>query len=179
MRTGSNSWNDVALTSVARRHRPTRMSDGQTNGPEQSQTVRYAHVEGLEKKFPLRTPTARHRTRRSGCGAHANTGRCLLWDRLGSAMFPHPWPRLNIAIRTMLSTRWGDHWPTVKAELGNALKFRSSATRRPVVELMVSSIDRRRFLQVGMSVFAAPLAGGRGGHGGGLSSNGGRLCTCG
>jgi hypothetical protein len=27
---------------------------------------------------------------------------------LAAFMFPHPWLRLNIAIRTMLSTRWGD-----------------------------------------------------------------------
>jgi len=28
------------------------------------------------------------------------------WDRLGPAVFPHPWLRLHVAIRTMPSTRW-------------------------------------------------------------------------
>jgi hypothetical protein len=56
-------------------------------------------------------------------------------------MFPHPWLRLNIAIRTMLSTRWGDQWLTVKAELGKAL-----------------ALQRRHFLQgVSASILAAPL----------------------
>jgi len=36
----------------------------------------------------------------------------------------HPWLRVQLAIRTMLATRWGKQWPTVKAELGKALRER-------------------------------------------------------
>jgi hypothetical protein len=46
-------------------------------------------------------------------------------------MFPHLWLRLQLAIRMMLSTRWGDHWPTVKAELGKALALRERMRRVP------------------------------------------------
>jgi len=36
----------------------------------------------------------------------------------------HPWIRIQIAIRTIMSTRWGDQWPTVGKELGKAVYFR-------------------------------------------------------
>ena len=45
-------------------------------------------------------------------------------------MFPHPWLRLNIAIRAMMSTRWSDQWPAVKLELGKAAKFREVVLRK-------------------------------------------------
>jgi hypothetical protein len=34
----------------------------------------------------------------------------------GSMFFSHPWLRLRVVIRTMLSTRWRDRWPTVNGE---------------------------------------------------------------
>jgi len=46
-------------------------------------------------------------------------------------MFPHSWLRLHVAIRTMLSTRWGDEWPTVKAELGKAVHLREVLRKAP------------------------------------------------
>jgi len=49
--------------------------------------------------------------------------------RLRVSMFPHPWLRLHVAIRTMLATRWGDEWPTVKAALEKALELRRKLHR--------------------------------------------------
>jgi hypothetical protein len=43
----------------------------------------------------------------------------------------HPWIRLHITIRAMRETLWGDEWPTVKAELGKALKLRDRLRRAP------------------------------------------------
>jgi hypothetical protein len=43
----------------------------------------------------------------------------------------HPWVRVQIAIRVMRETLWGDDWPTVKAELGKALKLRDRLRRAP------------------------------------------------
>ncbi len=40
---------------------------------------------------------------------------------LALPIYAHPWLRLNVASATMLSTRGGDQWLTVKAELGKAL----------------------------------------------------------
>ena len=57
-----------------------------------------------------------------------------------------------------MSTRWGDQWPTVGRELGKAVYLRKVLRKAGVVELMVSSINRRRFLQVGIGILATPLA---------------------
>jgi len=49
---------------------------------------------------------------------------------VASPAWLHPWLRLQLAIRAM-STRWGDEWPTVKSELGKALKLREALRKAP------------------------------------------------
>jgi len=43
----------------------------------------------------------------------------------------HPWTRVELVIRVMLGTRWGDQWPTVKAELGKAVHLREVLCKAP------------------------------------------------
>ena len=43
---------------------------------------------------------------------------------MASPAWLHPWLRLQLALRAMMSTRWGDQWPAVKLELGKATKLR-------------------------------------------------------
>jgi hypothetical protein len=42
----------------------------------------------------------------------------------------HPWLRINLILRVMLSTRWNpEAWPQVKAEFRKALALRSEIPR--------------------------------------------------
>ena len=52
---------------------------------------------------------------------------------LAPGMYPHahPWLRLQLAIRAMMSTRWGDQWAAVKLELGKAVKLREVLRKAP------------------------------------------------
>jgi len=52
---------------------------------------------------------------------------------LAPGMYPHahPWLRVQLAIRIMLRTRWGDQWPAVKSELRKARQLRQTLHRAP------------------------------------------------
>jgi len=72
-------------------------------------------------QWEARTPTsalADHRRRLDLSTIHPRRSSLL------SPPWLHPWIRVQIAFRTMLSTRWGDQWPTVKVELGKGVHLR-------------------------------------------------------
>jgi hypothetical protein len=76
---------------------------------------------------------------------------------LAAGMYPHahPWLRVQLAIRAMMSTRWGA--PAVKAELGEGREAPRGSPQGAVVELG-SVIARRRFLlTLSGGILAAPL----------------------
>ena len=50
-------------------------------------------------------------------------------DDIGKRLW-HPWLRINLILRVMLSTRWNpERWPQVKAEFKKALAMRSEIRR--------------------------------------------------
>ena len=75
----------------------------------------------------------------------------------------HPWLRIQLAIRTMLATRWGEQWPAVKAELGQGAGAAGTDAAGRVVELTsvaAGHMNCRRFLGALSLRFLAALCAG-------------------